>query len=244
MSDATVGTNAESRTVGAVLVTGAAGGIGRAIVARLHAEGYDVLGADLAPTVDDLRELGEGVRGIRVDITTDDGRKAILDALGERVVGLVNCAGITRDALLPRMPDDDVRLVLDVNAVAGARLCEVLEDRLVDGAGIVNIASRAAYGNPGQVNYSASKGALIGLTRALARRLAPRVRVNAVAPGFIATEMTAAMPDDVRDKLVARVPADRMGHPEEIAAAVAWLLGAESDYVTGQTLVVCGGRSI
>lgn len=244
MNDAPVGTNVDHPVAGGtVLVTGAAGGIGRAIVERLHADRYDVVGADLAPAVDDLAEVGDGVRGIRADITSADGRAAIVDAVGGSVAGLVNCAGITRDALLPKMPDDHVRLVLEVNAVAGARLCEVLADRLV-GGGIVNIASRAAYGNPGQVNYSASKGALIGLTRALARRLAPRVRVNAVAPGFIATEMTAAMPDDVRDKLVARVPADRMGQPEEVAAAVAWLLGPESDYVTGQTIVVCGGRSI
>jgi NAD(P)-dependent dehydrogenase (short-subunit alcohol dehydrogenase family) len=229
---------------GTVLVTGAAGGIGRAIVERLDAAGYDVVGADLAPAVDELAWTGERVRGVRADITSDEGRAAILDALGGPVFGLVNCAGITRDALLPKLPDDDLRLVLDINAVAGARLCEALENRLVEGGGIVNISSRAAYGNPGQVNYSASKGALIGLTRALARRLAPRVRVNAVAPGFIATEMTAAMPDDVRDKLVARVPAGRMGEPEEIAAAVVWLLGPESGYVTGQTLVVCGGRSI
>jgi 3-oxoacyl-[acyl-carrier protein] reductase len=230
---------------GAVVVTGAAGGIGRAIVERLHAEGFQVVGADLAEAVTSLGdEMGGGVQGVRADLSTDEGRQAVLDALPDAVAGLVNCAGITRDALLTKMSDDDVALVLEVNAVAGARLCEALQDRFADGGAVVNIASRAAYGNPGQTNYSASKGALIGLTRALARRWAPRVRVNAVAPGFIATEMTAAMPDDVRDKLVARVPADRMGRPEEIAAAVAWLLGPESDYVTGQTLVVCGGRSV
>jgi 3-oxoacyl-[acyl-carrier protein] reductase len=229
---------------GTVLVTGAAGGIGRAIVERLHAAGYAVLGVDLAAAVGDLGALGGTVRGVRADLTSDEGRRTVLEAAPAAITGLVNCAGITRDALLPRMSDDDVRLVLEVNAVAAARLSEELEGRLADGGAIVNIASRAAYGNPGQTNYSASKGALIGLTRALARRLAPRVRVNAVAPGFIATEMTAAMPDDVRDKLVARVPAGRMGQPEEIAEAVAWLMSPGSAYVTGQTLVVCGGRSV
>jgi 3-oxoacyl-[acyl-carrier protein] reductase len=236
--------SATTATRGTVLVTGAAGGIGRAIVERLHAEGYEVVGADLAAAVEGLDQLGAGVRGVRADLSAEEGRRSVLDASPARVAGLVNCAGITRDALLPRMSDEDVRLVLEVNAVAAARLCQVLEGRFTAGGAVVNIASRAAYGNPGQTNYSASKGALIGLTRALARRWAPRVRVNAVAPGFVATEMTAAMPDEVRDKLVARVPAGRMGQPEEIAAAVAWLLGPEAGYVTGQTVVVCGGRSI
>jgi 3-oxoacyl-[acyl-carrier protein] reductase len=231
---------------GTVVVTGAAGGIGQAITTELLHRGYAVLGVDLSPTVaEDLAAMGERVRGVRADLTSADGRAAVLDALdGTEVAGLVNCAGITRDGLLRDLDDDAIALVLEVNAVAAARLAEVLAPRISDGGAIVNIASRAALGNVGQVNYATSKGMLVGLSRALARQLAPRVRVNAVAPGLIATDMTAAMPEHVLDKLVSRVPLARMGEPAEVAVAVADLLGPSSAYVTGQTVYVCGGRSI
>jgi 3-oxoacyl-[acyl-carrier protein] reductase len=231
---------------GTVVVTGAAGGIGQAIAGELLHRGHVVLGVDLAASVaDDLAGLGERARGVRADLTSDEGRAAVLHALGDdEVAGLVNCAGITRDGLLRDLTDDAIALVLEVNAVAAARLAEALAPRIADGGGIVNIASRAALGNVGQVNYATSKGMLIGLSRALARQLAPRVRVNAVAPGLIATDMTAAMPEHVLGKLVARVPLARMGEPAEVAVAVADLLGPSSAYVTGQTVYVCGGRSI
>lgn len=231
---------------GTVVVTGAAGGIGRAITTELLHRGYGVLGVDLADTVvEDLAAMGERARGVRADLTSGDGRAIVLDVLDDvEVAGLVNGAGITRDGLLRDLDDDAVGLVLEVNAVAGAHLAEALAPRIADGGAIVNIASRAALGNVGQVNYATSKGMLIGLSRALARRLAPRVRVNAVAPGLIATDMTAAMPDKVLDKLVSRVPLARMGEPAEVATAVAELLGPSSAYVTGQTVYVCGGRSI
>jgi 3-oxoacyl-[acyl-carrier protein] reductase len=234
---------------GTVVVTGAAGGIGRAIVVDLLARGYDVVGLDLAEDVEvAVASLGTGATGVRADLTTDAGRGLVLAAARrvapEGIVGLVNCAGITRDGLLKNLDDVAIGLVLDVNAVAAAQLSEVLASEVRDGGAIVNIASRAALGNVGQVNYAASKGAVIGLSRALARQLAPRVRVNAVSPGLIATDMTAAMPEQVLAKLVARVPLARMGRPEEVAEQVAHLLGPASAYVTGQVVYVCGGRSI
>ena len=116
--------------------------------------------------------------------------------------------------------------------------------RLADGGSVVNIASRAALGNFGQANYVTAKSGLIGATRALAMRWAPRVRVNAVAPGLVDTPMTRAIPPAVYEKLVARVPAGRAGAPEEIAEAVAFLASPRSSYVTGQVLLACGGRSV
>ncbi|MCC5949431.1 MAG: SDR family oxidoreductase [Nitriliruptoraceae bacterium] len=230
---------------GTVVVTGAAGGIGRAIVDELVARGQQVLGVDLADGIVDALAPVEGARGLRADLGDDEGRADVLEVLGDEVcAGLVNCAGITRDGLLRDLDDETIALVLEVNAVAGAALAELLAPRIADGGAIVNIASRAALGNVGQVNYATSKGMLIGLTRALAHQLAPRVRVNAVAPGLIATEMTAAMPEKVLAKLTARVPMDRMGLPAEIAVAVADLLGPDTSYITGQTVFVCGGRSI
>jgi 3-oxoacyl-[acyl-carrier protein] reductase len=226
---------------GTVIVTGAAGGIGRAIVDAVRATGADVVGVDLAERPDDL---DDDVRWVRADLTDPDGIAAVAGAAGPDLAGLVNCAGITRDAKLPDLTDEVIALVLDVNAVAAARLADRLAPAIRDGGSIVNIASRAHLGNVGQVNYAASKGAIVGLSRALARQLAPRVRVNAVAPGLIATEMTAAMPERVLDKLISRVPAGRMGLPEEVAAEVVALLGSATTYVTGQVRYVCGGRSI
>jgi NAD(P)-dependent dehydrogenase (short-subunit alcohol dehydrogenase family) len=226
---------------GVVVVTGAAGGIGRAIADATREAGYDVVGVDLAERPADLPGTD---RWVRADLTDPDGVVAVVDAAGEAIAGVVNCAGITRDATLPDLTDAAISLVLDVNAVAAARLCEALAPAIRDGGSVVNIASRAHLGNIGQVNYAASKGAVVGLSRALARRLAPRVRVNAVAPGLIATDMTAAMPERVLDKLVSRVPAARMGTPAEVADEVVALLGPSTGYVTGQVRYVCGGRSL
>jgi NAD(P)-dependent dehydrogenase (short-subunit alcohol dehydrogenase family) len=113
-----------------------------------------------------------------------------------------------------------------------------------EGAGVVNIASRAYLGNFGQFNYSMSKGGLVGMTRALAISLAPEVRVNAVAPGLIATEMSMAIPDEIREKMVSAIPLQRMGTPDEIANTVWFLLSPLSSYITGEVLVVGGGRSL
>jgi NAD(P)-dependent dehydrogenase (short-subunit alcohol dehydrogenase family) len=156
---------------------------------------------------------------------------------------LVNNAGITRDARADAMDVDDFRLVVRVNLVAPLRLAEAVADQLPDGGTIVNVSSRAALGNFGQANYVAAKSALIGATRALAVRLAPRVRVNAVAPGLVDTPMTQAMPAHVLDKLVNRVPAGRAADPREIAGVVGFLCAPASAYVTGQVLLACGAAA-
>lgn len=225
---------------GCLIVTGAAGGIGAACVDRLVGD-FDVVAVDVDPAVAGR----DGVIAVVADLTADQGRAAVLAAVGDRpVAGLVNVAGITRDALLPDLTDDAVRAVMRVNAMAPIRLSLDLADRIADGGGVVSIASRAHLGNIGQVNYAASKGALVGATRALARRLAPRVRVNAIAPGLIRTPMTAAMPSKVLGKLVNRIPLGRMGEPADVAATVAHLLSDDAAYITGQVVYVCGGRSL
>lgn len=228
---------------GSVIVTGAAGGIGRAIVDRLKRAGATVIAADLSPGLADL----EGVTPVQVDLTTDEGVAAVVNTardLEVPLVGLVNNAGITRDARIVNMTDEDFRKVIDVNLGAAYRLALPVAREMADGGSIVNIASRAYLGNFGQFNYTMSKGGIVGLTRALSLSLAPRVRVNAVAPGLIATEMALAIPEDVLAKMVAAIPLDRMGEPTDVAETIRFLLGPESSYITGEVLVVGGGRSL
>jgi 3-oxoacyl-[acyl-carrier protein] reductase len=214
------------------IVTGAARGIGRAIAERLS-EQHEVLRVDLDPSVD----------GIVADITKPEDRARILAAV-DRVDVLVNNAGITRDARVVKMTDEDFLAVIRVNLGAAYELTTALRDRFADGASIVSLASRAYLGNFGQFNYSASKGGLVGMTRALALELAPRVRVNAIAPSLTASEMTKAMPDKVLEKMIASIPMGRMGEPYEIAETVAALASPAMAYVTGQVVVACGGRSL
>jgi NAD(P)-dependent dehydrogenase (short-subunit alcohol dehydrogenase family) len=142
------------------------------------------------------------------------------------------------------MSDDHFAQVLEVNLGATFRLSAELAPLMSDGGSIVNIASRAYLGNFGQFNYSMSKGGVVGMTRALALGLAPGLRVNAVAPGLVSTEMSMGIPEEVRDKMVAAIPLDRMGTPEEIADTVWWLLTPLSSYITGEVIVVGGGRSL
>lgn len=155
---------------------------------------------------------------------------------------LVNNAGITDDARLVNMSEEQFLRVIDVNLGAAYRLSRALA--FADGAAIVNVASRAYLGNFGQFNYSMSKGALVGLTRALALEMAPRVRVNAVAPGLIGTEMTMAMSAEVREKMVAAIPLGRMGRPEEVAELIAFLASEAASFITGEVIVIGGGRGL
>jgi 3-oxoacyl-[acyl-carrier protein] reductase len=234
----------------AAIVTGAAGAIGRAVAEELSAQDRTVVLVDRSEAVeavrDELRGRGARAEACVVDIAAADAPATVL-AVAKRAGGpavLVNNAGITRDARVEAMDVEDFRLVVRVNLVAPLRLAEAAAEQLPDGGAIVNVSSRAALGNFGQANYVAAKSALIGATRALALRLAPRVRVNAVAPGLVDTPMTQAMPTHVLDKLVKRVPAGRAADPGEIAAVVGFLCAPASAYVTGQVLLACGGRSV
>ena len=229
---------------GVVVVTGAARGIGKVIAETIRSAGaFTVVGVDISPGLAD----SDGIVPVQVDLTSGDGPSLVREAVeqtGLPLVGVVNNAGITRDARLINMTEDDFAAVLDVNLGAAFRLAGSLSPLMSSGGAIVNIASRAYLGNFGQYNYSMSKGGLVGMTRALAIDLAPDVRVNAIAPGLIASEMSLAIPDEIRDKMISAIPLGRMGEPQEIADAVWYLLSPQSSYITGHVLVVGGGRSL
>lgn len=229
---------------GVIVVTGAARGIGRSITEKLAASGpFTVVGVDMAPELG----LSEHIVPVQVDLTVEDGPAVVRQAVEEAglpLIGLVNNAGITRDSRLVNMTDEDFAEVLDVNLGAAYRLSTELAPLMHEGSCIVNISSRAYLGNFGQFNYSMSKGGLVGMTRALALSLAPHVRVNAIAPGLVGTEMSMAIPEDIRDRMEATIPLGRMGTPEEVANVAWFLLTPLSSYVTGHVVVVGGGRSL
>jgi NAD(P)-dependent dehydrogenase (short-subunit alcohol dehydrogenase family) len=236
---------------GLAVVTGAAGGIGTAIARRLSAAGSPLLLVDLDPGVEesaaDLRAEGADARPCVADVTGSAGRGAVTAAVrdsGTGVAALVNNAGINRDARVEAMSEEQFATVIAVNLLAPIQLTADLGGELLDGSSVINMSSRASLGNLGQVNYATSKAGLVGFTRALAQKLAPRVRVNAIAPGLIATPMTEGMPERVLSKLVARIPAGRIGTPDDVAELVAFLASPASSYVTGQLIVTCGGRSV
>lgn len=236
---------------GLAIVTGAAGGLGVPITSRLVAEGYDLLLVDVDPAVREreavLATPGRSVVSCVADLTTESGVASVAEAVRlttSPLALLVNNAGITRDARLMTMAEEDFDRVIDVNLIAAMRLTLGLEDLFAPGASVISMSSRAALGNFGQVNYVTSKSALAGFTRALAQRWAPRVRANVVAPGLVDTPMTRAMPTDVLTSLVEKIPAGRIGTADDIAAAVVFLASDDAAYVTGQILTVCGGRSL
>lgn len=236
---------------GPAVVTGAARGIGRAIAERLGADGRVVVLVDRSPGVaGTAADLGGGETEavpVVADLAEDAGLRAVVQAvgdLGEAPAVLVNAAGITRDKLLPQMTDEMFTEVIRVDLGTAYQLTTRLVPLLADGGSVVNISSRSWLGNIGQFNYAVAKGGLVGLTRALALALAPRLRVNAVAPGLVATQMTLDMPERVRSRLVEAIPAGRMAEPAEVADVVAALASDAFAYVTGQVLPVCGGRSL
>ena len=235
------------------VITGASRGIGRSIALALAAEGAKIVAVDLdlaatEAVVAELQNMGaEAVAVIGTVTVAADAEKMIDSAVQSfgRVDILVNNAGITRDGLLMRMKEDDWDAVLTVN-LKGAFLCTKAVSKVMTkqrSGRIINIASVVGQmGNAGQANYCASKAGLIGLTKSNARELAKRnITVNAVAPGFIATAMTDALPEKSREELVAQIPLARLGSPDDIAHAVVFLAAAGSGYITGQVLAVNGG---
>jgi 3-oxoacyl-[acyl-carrier protein] reductase len=236
------------------IVTGAGRGIGEAIARRLARDGARV--ACVSRSDSNAARTAEAINAISRDsarpYAVDVADKKAVAAICERILTdfgrvdiLVNNAGLTRDGLAMRMSEEDWDLVLDTNLKGAFNFIQgVMRPMVKQRAGrIINIASVAGLtGNAGQANYSASKAGLIGLTKTLARELASRnITVNAVAPGFITTDMTTVLPDNVKTAVLAQIPLARFGDPEDIAAAVAFLAGPESKYITGQTLTVDGG---
>lgn len=235
------------------LVTGASRGIGRAIALRLGAAGAIVIGtatseAGAQAIAKTLAEHNIAGTGMCLDVTDaasiDTTIKAINEEFGIPLI-LVNNAGITKDNILMRMKDEEWHDVIDTNLTSIYRMSKACMRAMTKArfGRIVNISSVVgSMGNAGQANYAAAKAGLEGFTRALARELASRnITVNAVAPGFIDTDMTSRLPEEHRQHLLAQVPLARLGQPEEIAGMVAFLVGNEGGYITGETLHVNGG---
>ncbi len=234
------------------LVTGASRGIGAAIARQLASEGFIVIGT--ATSDEGAEKIGQalsafaGCRGANLNVTDAAAAEALIDAIVKEHGGLqvlVNNAGITRDQLAMRMKDDDWDAVSDTNLKAVFRMSRaVIRPMMKQRYGrIISITSVVgASGNPGQANYAAAKAGVAGMTRALARELGSRgITVNCVAPGFIETDMTAALPEEQQKALLGQIPLGHLGKPQDIAHAVAYLASAQAGYVTGQELHVNGG---
>lgn len=237
------------------LVTGASRGIGRAIAERLAACGASVAGVarsleGLAGTLDAIRQAGgtaEGFAGSVADPADVNRIVEEVEAKFQKVHVLVNNAGVTRDGLMLRMDDEAWREVIETNLTGTFLFCRAVGIMMMREryGRIINVASVSGLvGNPGQANYSASKAGVIGFTRTIARELASRnITVNAVAPGFITTDMTDVLPEKVRTEVKERIPVRRLGAPEDIADLVCYLSGRGAGFLTGQVIAVDGGMT-
>lgn len=247
----------QNNTRRAALVTGGGRGIGRAICLALAAQGYDVAvnyaasSAAAEKTAEDCRAYGVQAVTLQADVTDPAACQTLVDTAAKtfgRLDVLVNNAGVTADKLILRMQEEDFDKVINAN-LKGAFFCCKAACKLMMRqryGRIVNISSVVGlHGNAGQANYAASKAGLIGMTKSLAKEFAARnVTVNAVAPGFIGTDMTDAMPEAAKQAAMAGIPAGRIGAAEEVANAVAFLAGEGASYITGQVLCVDGGMGM
>jgi len=235
------------------LVTGASGGIGGAIAKALHARGATVgLSGTRTEPLETLKaELGERAHVLPADLGDPAAIETLLKSADAALGGidiLINNAGLTRDNLAMRMKDEDWQKVIDVNLTAGFRLARgamrgMMKKRWGRIIGITSVVG--VTGNPGQANYAAAKAGMIGMSKSLAQEVASRgITVNCVAPGFIETQMTGALNDDQKARIMTAIPAGRLGQSDEIAAAVVYLASQEAAYVTGQTIHVNGGMAM
>lgn len=220
------------------LVTGASRGIGRAIADALKAQGAEVIGT--ATTEEGARAIGGKV----LNVSDSQSIEKLFSEIKAPDI-LVNNAAITRDNLLLRMKEEEWEAVIDANLNGVFRLCKIAVKHMLKArwGRIINLSSVVGLsGNPGQCNYSAAKAGLLGFTRSLAQEIASRnITVNAVAPGFVDTDMTKALPEAQRQLLLDKIPCQRLGAPEDIAAVVAFLASPQAGYITGETINVNGG---
>jgi len=238
------------------LVTGASRGIGRAIAVQLARSGASVAGVartreGLDATLAAIREAGGTAQAFAADVAVPADVARVVEevegAFGGKIQVLVNNAGITKDGLFLRMEDDAWDAVVDTNLKGTFLFCRAVAALMIRQryGRIVNIASVSGMvGNPGQANYSASKAGVIGFTRTIARELASRnVTVNAVAPGFITTDMTDVLPDKIKAEVKEKIPVRRLGNPEDIADLVTYLASPTASFLTGQVIAVDGGMT-
>ncbi len=239
------------------IVTGGARGIGKAIALKLAAEGANIAFTDLkaddnfTATEKELADFGVKAKGYESDASKFDQSQTLVDDIVKEfgsVDVLVNNAGITRDTLMMRMTEEQWDLVINVNLKSVFNLTKAVQRYMLKqrSGSIINMSSVVGVsGNAGQANYSASKAGIIGFTKSIAKELGSRgIRSNAIAPGFIITEMTGQLPDDVRKEWESKIPLKRGGTPEDVADVTLFLASDLSKYVTGQVLNVCGGMDM
>jgi 3-oxoacyl-[acyl-carrier protein] reductase len=227
------------------LVTGASRGIGRAIALELARAGATVVvGYRSGAVAADAVAAETGGRALQADVSSAADAKRLVEEAGDVEI-LVNNAGITRDGVLARMTDDDWRAVVETNLSSVFYTCRAVSRKMMKrrGGAIVNLSSIVGiHGNWGQTNYAASKGAIIAFTKSLAQELGSRgVRANVVAPGYISTQLTDAIPEDARKQMLELTPLGRFGEPDDVARAVRFLCSDAAAFVTGEVLVVGGG---